>query len=368
MLKKDKFNLECIQCNKCQANCPVNTVIPDFSPRAFILEKLLGDESELIESGAAYKCLTCFTCQSVCASKTDFPYYSRQMRKIALEKGIASTCKHGNILRGINMLSLKYDLKQDRLSGLPQESFAREGETYYFAGCIPYFAQVFSHTDSAKTLLDALKLFNHTELKPVMSDEEKCCGYDFFFAGMDEEYEAFLEHNRELFKKLGIKTVITTCPECLTVMKEIPEIKAVHITEYLDAALKEGKLRFKSDAPARTVTYHDPCRLSRVNNIVEPPRRLLKAVPNLKFVELENNKQSSICCGVGNFVHCDANTKFLQNQRIGEFGRSGAEAVSLACPKCNIHLNCYLDGRPIEEVSKFTLTDITSVIREALQE
>ena len=44
------------------------------------------------------------------------------------------------------------------------------------------------------------------------------------------------------------------------------------------------------------VTYHDSCHLRRGLGVVEPPRALLRAIPGVEFVEME---ESDRCCGFG---------------------------------------------------------------------
>jgi L-lactate dehydrogenase complex protein LldE len=44
------------------------------------------------------------------------------------------------------------------------------------------------------------------------------------------------------------------------------------------------------------VTYHDSCHLRRGLGVVEAPRKLLRTVPGVEFVEME---ESDRCCGFG---------------------------------------------------------------------
>jgi len=44
------------------------------------------------------------------------------------------------------------------------------------------------------------------------------------------------------------------------------------------------------------VTYHDSCHLRRGLGVVEAPRKLLRAIPGVEFVEME---ESDRCCGFG---------------------------------------------------------------------
>jgi hypothetical protein len=41
--------------------------------------------------------------------------------------------------------------------------------------------------------------------------------------------------------------------------------------------------------------------------------------------------------------------------------------MGTGCPKCRIHFNCYLDGKPIEEFVPPQIEDLTGIILEAME-
>ena len=86
----------------------------------------------------------------------------------------------------------------------------------------------------------------------------------------------------------------------------------------------------------RVITYHDPCYLGRHNNMFDTPRNLLRSIPGLEIVEMERSRARSFCCGGGGgHAWMDEPVGRRINQmRMEEAMKTGAEVIGLACPFC----------------------------------
>ncbi|OEU51153.1 MAG: hypothetical protein BA866_00685 [Desulfobulbaceae bacterium S5133MH15] len=84
------------------------------------------------------------------------------------------------------------------------------------------------------------------------------------------------------------------------------------------------------------VTYHDPCHL-KTQGIVKEPRALLRALPNVEFVEMDG---ASSCCGLGGTfsVYHYETSKAIGARKIAGLEESGAEMIATACPGCIMQL------------------------------
>ena len=371
MEKPRTSELECIQCNKCMLSCPLNRVDPTYSPRGNTLQLLLDGDENFTENKDLFRCLTCYQCKQVCPSSIRYIETVREARRKARDKGHMDECKHGLILRTIQQFQAELNIPQHRLENLAADTFAEAGEVLYFVGCLPVLDHVFPHTTSITTAQNTLKILNAAGIKPVVSNEEKCCGYDLLWNGETELFEKLARSNLALFKSLGIKRIITSCAEgFVTLRDEYPGLENVdwevqHITQFTAEALKNGDLKLTTPVEER-VTYQDPCRLGRIGRGYDAPRYILKNIPGLDFTEMEFIRENSRCCGVGGFSNCDAHIKFLQADRLEEAAETGAAHLVTSCPKCRIHFNCYLDGKPIRELPPLQITDITELVARAL--
>jgi len=215
------------------------------------------------------------------------------------------------------------------------------------------------------------------------------------------EFTKYAENNIEMIKNAGTKTVVTCCADGYyaykvlypKVMKKY-DLEVLHVTEYLDKLIKEGKLKLAKRLPMR-VTYHDPCHLGRLgepwvpwegvekkvfkqmyiydppkpwrkgtNGVYEPPRDVIKAIPGVELVEMERIKEYAWCCGAGGGV-IDAYPDFAAwtaTERIAEAKTTGAEAIVTACPWCKRN---FLDAIA-ESGERIKVLDIVELLEQAI--
>src|ERR1044071_3115758 len=86
-----------------------------------------------------------------------------------------------------------------------------------------------------------------------------------------------------------------------------------------------------------TVTYHEACHLCHGQKITAQPRQLLRAIPNLKLVELP---ESTWCCGsagIYNLIQPEMAGDLL-DRKIKHIKSTGAPAVATGNPGCLLQL------------------------------
>ncbi|MHA1992382.1 MAG: heterodisulfide reductase-related iron-sulfur binding cluster [Candidatus Hodarchaeales archaeon] len=228
--------------------------------------------------------------------------------------------------------------------------------------------------DYLKIPKSVIGILNQNDIVPVVLPEEKCCGHDAIWRGDVETFKTLAEYNVNLFKSAGVKTLIFSCAEGYYTWKHEYknlfkgkgefDFEIYHITEYI---LKEKLLEdiaFPSLDKIK-VTYHDPCRLGRMSSVFDAPRDVLKQIPAVELVEMEDTKQDAECCGVSAYISCNEDSKKLQEKKILQAIETGAEYLITACPKCIAHLNCYLnEHRELKE--KIKVIDIVSFLGKLL--
>ena len=197
----------------------------------------------------------------------------------------------------------------------------------YFRGCTAREKQT-SIAEATEKLLNLAGVDYH-----ILKDEA-CCGSVLLRTGFLKEAQEQIAKNSEAFKD---ETVLTSCAGCYKTLKEDYEnIDVIHISQLLNNLITEGKLNFsKNDFK---VTYHDSCHLGRHMEIFDDPRSVIESVADL--VEMENNRENSLCCGAGGGVK-SAYPKIadeMAKSRIGQAKDTECEILITACPFCKLNL------------------------------
>lgn len=116
--------------------------------------------------------------------------------------------------------------------------------------------------------------------------------------------------------------------------KSLP-FRILHITELMAEGVENGRLRV---TPVnRTMTFHDPCQLSRRGGATAAPRSVLKAL-GVELREMPGGGDVSWCCGGGGGVisiHRADPLRYKAFQlKMAQVEASGAKEVVTSCANC----------------------------------
>ncbi len=340
----DQF-YQCIKCGLCSATCPVSKelLLEKYTPRGKIQLARYHGQGELDLSGHCQdifaKCLLCGSCVITCPSGVDLNKVFVSMRQeIAKKRGV-----HHKIEGLVQTLVLNHNISNednaDRaewrgfLRNLPLHMYQKEkAKIVYFVGCVAsFFPMVQKIPQNVVRILESAGM-DFT----ILGGGEWCCGFPLIGAGVPEKAREMMEHNLRMVKNLEAQTVVFSCPSCYRTWQESygTDLELLHTTQLIEKLIANGSIRFGE--ANLTVTYHDPCDLGRKGGVYDAPRRILKSIPGLTFVELENRRGQSLCCGGGgNLETVDSElTETLAQKKIGEIERTGAKIVVTSCQQC----------------------------------
>ena len=376
ILKRTKA-LYCQECGKCSSSCPITRLDPSYSPRLAVEKALMGQEDAVLTDKGLWSCLTCYLCRQRCPLDIEYDELIRTCRAKASANGIVGNCAHQGVLLSLSRLMARDKTVQNRLEWIPQGAeIAKTGEVLYYVGCLPYFNVVFDDigVKNIEIPQSMVRVLNAAGIKPVLLENEKCCGHDLSFSGDLANFERLAKVNLAEIKKSGVSKVVTTCPECYRTLKKDyaeyfgqPKFEVFHSSEFLNDLLASGKIKFDGKMQKK-VSFQDPCRLGRHMGVYDMPRKVITSIPGVELVEMGRNRESAICCGVSAWMNCSKHSKQMQVERLMEAKETTADLLVTACPKCQIHLNCTMSEKlPVKKEDLAIETcDLSVLVARAL--
>jgi len=345
-----------------------------------ILENRLEYTDKLLE--VVYNCMTCGGCDISCKYAMDMevlkPILETRTRCVENGHTLPVLDRLANSLRtqGHMVPGTKIN-REDWLEGKAIKNYtSQQCEVIFHAGCRTCF-----NKDMWKVAQQTIDLLEKAGVDiGIAGDNESCCGGRAYQMGYKEDAIKQAEKNMAVYKKAGVKTLITGCADCYHAFKVLydefglkGELEVLHSTEYLLRLIEEGKLK-PSITVNMTVTYHDPCHLGRLGEpyvrwegkqipghirifdppkefrrgtygIYEPPRKILRSIPGINLVEMQRVNEYAWCCGAGGGV-TESNPEFATftaGERIREAENTGAEALATACPGCEVSFGKSID-------------------------
>jgi Fe-S oxidoreductase len=366
----------CTECGRCQSQCPAWMTDKPLSPKKLVMDlrehayakaagrdgerALVGPEDDggVIDPDVLWACTSCGACVQECPVDIEHVDHIMDMRRnqVLVEsefpgelnqmfRGLESKGNPWNAPPGGRMewaKSLPFEVK---VVGEDVESLG-EVEYLFWVGCAG------AYDDRAKQTTRAVAELLHTAGVgfAVLGSGETCTGDPARRAGNEFVYQMLAQQNVETLREAGASKVVVTCAHCFnTIRNEYKqlglELEVVHHTQLLNRLVREGLL--KPVAPsagsddALPVTYHDPCYLGRHNQVYEPPRELLGAVPGLEVREMARSGQQSLCCGAGGarmWMEEQIGTR-INLERTSEAVGTGAQRIATGCPFCRVMLS-----------------------------
>jgi Fe-S oxidoreductase len=182
--------------------------------------------------------------------------------------------------------------------------------------------------------------------------------------GADEVLAGHARRVHAVFKKHGVRNVITIDPHTTTMLRSVyPKVLDgydVHVRSYLEVLADKGRTADADPAAvahrAGDVVVHDSCVFARYEGIVAEPRELLAAA-GITVREPENTGRQTWCCGGPIESLYPAKAAANAAKRVAQLRAVAPEGVTM-CPMCYVNLNGAAAGT-------MNFKDISQYLREA---
>jgi Fe-S oxidoreductase len=341
--------LTCVECGRCQVNCPAWGAGKELNPKAIVLQTqealLAGDRArklgEVYSEKVLWQCTTCGACENQCPVGIEHLPILIGARRGLVSNGDAPEylgAMYNNLERRHNIWGLGYDQRSKFVQSAGLETFdAAKHKLLVWLGCAGAF-----DAEYQKSLRSFFDILRRRGVAFGVLAKERCTGDPAKRTGNEYMYQELAGGNIEDLKASGARTIVTSCPHCVKTIgsdyrKFGYEVDVVHSSVYVEQLTRE----VLSASPGETVTFHDPCYLGRYAGRVDEPRALLARF-GASIVEPVRNRDNPYCCGAGGgLLFADKEEEpgsRISDVRFKQLRDTGAGTVVTACPFCSIML------------------------------
>ena len=271
-------------------------------------------------------------------------YQTTGLQSLARKLGIIKLIGMADSEAMLPPISAKFTVPKGQV--FAAENGANKRTVALMTGCI--MSTAFAHVHEA-----TIRVLQKNGCAVVLPEGQGCCGALHTHGGDIEGGRALARRNIAAMERMGldgVDAIIINAAGCGSTLKEyahllhddaawreraekfVARVKDVH--EYLGSIdLNVADLK---PLPVR-VTYQEPCHMAHAQRITAQPRALLRAIPQLKLIEMQ---ESALCCGsagIYNITEPDM-AQQLGARKVANALATGAEIIATGNPGCALQL------------------------------
>jgi len=379
-VEKSPLYLDCIHCGLCLSSCPTYRVLGSEmdSPRGriYLMRALDEGRTKITDSFVEhmFRCLDCRACETACPSGVHFGHMMEEMRgKIVEERpahwmarlilrhvfpyprrfqvasrmlqlyrasGIQAFTRGTGLLQWISPRMAAAEALMPEIgieSGVTLDSCypaegRKQGTVAFFSGCV-------MNSMLGSINKSSLRLLTAAGYDVIVPGRQICCGALANHAGLRETAKDMARANIAAFPAEEVDAIIINAAGCGAMLKEYPLLidgaeafssKVKDIAEFLASTRIFERLRHPLK---QRVGYDDPCHLIHGQGVRSEPRKLLKAIPGIQFVEIEGADQ---CCGSAGIYNITQNELSMEilDRKMEKIQKANIEVLATGNPGC----------------------------------
>ena len=381
----------CVHCGFCLPTCPTYQVLGEEmdSPRGrILLMKSVLEDRLPVQEAMPYidRCLGCLACVTACPSGVEYgslvsPFlaYAQDKTEYSVMESaqrllVRETLPYPNRFRSAAALGRIAQPLRKALPGelqsllemlpdtLPEaqplpEIVAPEGRrrarVALLAGCVQ---QVIAPEINWATI----RVLAKNGVEVVIPGSQTCCGAILTHVGDMDGARRLARQNLAVMPD-DVDVIVTNAAGCGSGMKEYGSLfrgldeevqshefasKVMDVSEFL---VQLGMIAPPPLPIPMRAAYHDACHLAHAQGVVDAPRKLLRAIPNLTLLDIDDWET---CCGSAGTYNLEQPeiAAELGRRKVKNIQKSGGEVVVTGNIGCLVQIRKYLsayESRPM---------------------
>ncbi len=336
----------CVECGRCQVNCPAHATGKRLNPKTLILQNedalLSGrmDEklADIFDRAVLWQCTTCGACENQCPVGVEHLPLIIGARRGLVSNGEAPDALgavYNHLERRGNIWGLGADERQKFVQAAGLELFDPAKHEYLmWLGCAGSF-----EADFQKALRSLFAILRARGITFGVLAKERCTGDVAKRTGNEYLFQELARANIADFTAAGVKKILTSCPHCLRTIGVDYQGFGCSVEVVHSSVLVAAITRDVSVPATGRVTFHDPCYLGRYSGHTEEPRTLIQRF-GASIAEPARHGANPFCCGAGGGLLFEEHEegKRISQERLEQLLATDAGTVVTACPFCSIML------------------------------
>lgn len=369
----------CTHCRRCESACPAFATDKPLSPMRVVLDLAASSEHEgslhgdVIDAETLWSCTTCGACVYNCPVMIDQMGTIVDMRRHLVGEGQVLGSAQAS-LRAIaahgNPWGLPRAERADWAEGLDVPTFEEQPnpEILLWIGCAGSYDR--RNQKVSQAMVRILKAANVDYA--ILGKRENCTGDSARRLGDEFTFMEAANGNVETLSQVQFGKIVTACAHCFNSLRnEYPDFgghyEVQHHTDFIRELIETSRLPLEAAELEESITFHDPCYLSRHNDGSAAPREVLGAVngPQLPIIEPEKHGRNGFCCGAGGgrmWMEEDID-KRVNVERWEQLKETGASTVAVGCPFCMTMMD---DASKSDEAAGIAVKDVAELVAERL--
>lgn len=374
--------LDCVHCGLCLPSCPTYRVLGNEmdSPRGRIYLMRAYDEGRTKITDTfvehMFRCLDCRACETACPSGVHFGHMMEEMRgKIVDERpanwiaqlmlkhvfpypwrfqlaaralqlygqsGFQGFLRETGLLKRLAPRMAAAEMLMPEIgieSGVTMDSRypaeeKKEGTVAFFTGCV-------MNSMLGSINRSSIRLLTAAGYDVVVPGRQICCGALANHAGLRDAAKEMARKNIAAFPADQLDAIIINAAGCGAMLKEYPLLvdgagaeafssKVKDIAEFLVSTRIFERLKTPLEG---RIGYDDPCHLMHGQRVRTEPRKLLKAIPGIQFVEVEGADQCCGSAGIYNIMQTELSMEIL-DRKMEKIQKANIDVLATGNPGC----------------------------------
>ncbi len=386
---------KCVQCGFCLNACPtyLETGLEAESPRGRLTLMKAVNEGRVEMTPTVTRhwdlCLQCRACEVACPSGVPYgrimmatraemksrvkrPLRERFAREVGFNRllpkpklmrtfgkmtrfyqrsGLRNATKKVGVMK---VLPNRYEHLDESMPVMGQDFFVSDGRVLKPKGQIKARVSLLGgcvmsmmHGD---TMAATLQVLVHNGFEVHLPADQGCCGSLNMYAGERTTARQMAANNVSALLSMDPDAVVSSSAGCGSTMKEYGELldgeeKAEELsskTRDIHELLVEYGFEAPSGRIDAKVVFQDPCHLLSTQRISDPPRDILRSIPGVEVVDME---EPTVCCGsAGTYSILQREMSMrLGDRKARNIIATGANYMATGNPGCALQLTNALD-------------------------